>query len=46
MKIHFICDLSNAGSSFYGSDIEETGVRSWDYQSGGGYFPLYVRSRQ
>lgn len=40
MKIHFICDLSNAGSSFYGSDIEETGVRSWDYQSGGGYFSV------
>ncbi len=38
MKIRFLCDLTDTDSGFYGNRAEEEGVRSWDYQNGGGYF--------
>lgn len=38
MKIHFLCDLRDSDSVFYENGMEDTGVRSWDYQNGGGYF--------
>ena len=40
MKIRFICDLTDGQGAFYDSGAEDTGVRSWDYQSGGGYFAV------